>query len=150
MLLLADSDAAGRAYAAYGGVYIAASLLWLWVVEGASVPIDGTSRDRGRREVKIRPCEHVRYRQLSSKRTMERPETVRMIASLSCGSRSADGSMPRLAAKCPDQRAATNPPAMALRTTTSHGGVRHMNSSRKAAAARAKSAAPKIPAVQTG
>jgi small multidrug resistance family-3 protein len=26
--------AAGRAYAAYGGVYIAASLLWLWAVEG--------------------------------------------------------------------------------------------------------------------
>ena len=28
-----DSTAAGRAYAAYGGVYIAASLLWLWAVE---------------------------------------------------------------------------------------------------------------------
>jgi small multidrug resistance family-3 protein len=26
--------AAGRAYAAYGGVYIAASLAWLWAVEG--------------------------------------------------------------------------------------------------------------------
>lgn len=26
---------AGRAYAAYGGVYIAASLLWLWIVEQA-------------------------------------------------------------------------------------------------------------------
>ncbi len=25
---------AGRAYAAYGGVYIAASLCWLWAVEG--------------------------------------------------------------------------------------------------------------------
>ena len=25
---------AGRAYAAYGGVYIAASLLWLWFAEG--------------------------------------------------------------------------------------------------------------------
>lgn len=33
LLTLVDSDAAGRAYAAYGGVYIAASLLWLWVVE---------------------------------------------------------------------------------------------------------------------
>ncbi len=34
--LLARSDAAfaGRAYAAYGGVYIAVSLLWLWLVEG--------------------------------------------------------------------------------------------------------------------
>ena len=26
---------AGRSFAAYGGVYIAASLLWLWLVEGA-------------------------------------------------------------------------------------------------------------------
>ena len=33
--LLTRSDAAfaGRAYAAYGGVYIAVSLLWLWAVE---------------------------------------------------------------------------------------------------------------------
>lgn len=29
-----DVAFAGRAYAAYGGVYIASSLLWLWVVEG--------------------------------------------------------------------------------------------------------------------
>ena len=34
LLTLVESDAAGRAYAAYGGVYIAASLLWLWVAEG--------------------------------------------------------------------------------------------------------------------
>jgi small multidrug resistance family-3 protein len=34
LLTLVDSAAAGRAYAAYGGVYIAASLLWLWSVEG--------------------------------------------------------------------------------------------------------------------
>jgi small multidrug resistance family-3 protein len=34
LLTLVDSPAAGRAYAAYGGVYIAASLLWLWAVEG--------------------------------------------------------------------------------------------------------------------
>ena len=33
LLTLAPSDFAGRAYAAYGGVYIAASLLWLWMVE---------------------------------------------------------------------------------------------------------------------
>ena len=34
-LLLAkiDSTFAGRAYAAYGGVYIAASLGWLWLIE---------------------------------------------------------------------------------------------------------------------
>jgi small multidrug resistance family-3 protein len=30
-----DSDFAGRAYAAYGGIYIAASLFWLWAVEGS-------------------------------------------------------------------------------------------------------------------
>ncbi|TPI19460.1 MULTISPECIES: YnfA family protein [unclassified Mesorhizobium] len=34
LLSLADTDAAGRAYAAYGGIYIAASLGWLWLVEG--------------------------------------------------------------------------------------------------------------------
>lgn len=34
LLTLVDSSAAGRAYAAYGGVYIAASLAWLWAVEG--------------------------------------------------------------------------------------------------------------------
>ena len=30
-----DVPAAGRAYAAYGGVYIVASILWLWTVEGS-------------------------------------------------------------------------------------------------------------------
>jgi len=35
LLTLADSSAAGRAFAAYGGVYIAGSLAWLWLVEGA-------------------------------------------------------------------------------------------------------------------
>ena len=29
-----DALFAGRAYAAYGGIYIAASLLWLWAIEG--------------------------------------------------------------------------------------------------------------------
>lgn len=33
LLTLVPSEAAGRAYAAYGGVYVAASLVWLWVVE---------------------------------------------------------------------------------------------------------------------
>nr|WP_197703803.1 YnfA family protein [Variibacter gotjawalensis] len=36
LLTLVDSAAAGRAYAAYGGLYIAASLVWLWAVERAS------------------------------------------------------------------------------------------------------------------
>jgi len=34
LLTLVESNAAGRTYAAYGGVYIAASLGWLWLVEG--------------------------------------------------------------------------------------------------------------------
>ncbi|MEL6267247.1 MAG: YnfA family protein [Pseudomonadota bacterium] len=33
-LTFVEATAAGRAYAAYGGVYIAASLAWLWLVEG--------------------------------------------------------------------------------------------------------------------
>lgn len=33
LLTLVPTDVAGRAYAAYGGVYIAASLVWLWAVE---------------------------------------------------------------------------------------------------------------------
>lgn len=33
LLTRIDSDVAGRAYAAYGGIYIAASLVWLWLVE---------------------------------------------------------------------------------------------------------------------
>jgi small multidrug resistance family-3 protein len=34
LLTLIESAAAGRAFAAYGGVYIAASLGWMWLVEG--------------------------------------------------------------------------------------------------------------------
>jgi len=34
-LTFVDAAAAGRAYAAYGGIYIAASLAWLWAVEGS-------------------------------------------------------------------------------------------------------------------
>lgn len=34
LLTLVESSAAGRAYAAYGGVYIVASLAWLWAAEG--------------------------------------------------------------------------------------------------------------------
>jgi small multidrug resistance family-3 protein len=33
LLTLVDSAAAGRAYAAYGGIYIAASLAWLAIIE---------------------------------------------------------------------------------------------------------------------
>ena len=33
LLTLAEVTAAGRAYAAYGGLYIVASLGWLWIVE---------------------------------------------------------------------------------------------------------------------
>ena len=34
LLTRIESPFAGRAFAAYGGVYIAASLVWLWTVEG--------------------------------------------------------------------------------------------------------------------
>ncbi len=33
LLTQVESEAAGRAYAAYGGIYIAASILWLWIAE---------------------------------------------------------------------------------------------------------------------
>lgn len=35
VLTRAETAFAGRAYAAYGSVYIAASLIWLWAAEGA-------------------------------------------------------------------------------------------------------------------
>jgi small multidrug resistance family-3 protein len=34
LLTLVDAAFAGRAYAAYGGIYIAAALLWGWMIEG--------------------------------------------------------------------------------------------------------------------
>ena len=34
LLSLVDTAAAGRTFAAYGGVYIVASLGWMWAVEG--------------------------------------------------------------------------------------------------------------------
>lgn len=53
LLTLSDANAAGRAYAIYGGVYIASSLIWLWAVEnvrpdrwdliGASICLIGAS-----------------------------------------------------------------------------------------------------------
>lgn len=35
LLTKVDTSYAGRAYAAYGGVYIVASMGWLWLIEGA-------------------------------------------------------------------------------------------------------------------
>ncbi len=35
LLTRIDAAFAGRAFAAYGGVYIVASLAWLWIIEGA-------------------------------------------------------------------------------------------------------------------
>lgn len=34
LLTLSDAEAAGRTYAAYGGVYIVSAIVWLWLVEG--------------------------------------------------------------------------------------------------------------------
>jgi len=39
LLTRIDTDAAGRAYAAYGGIYIFASLAWLWKVDGRTPDI---------------------------------------------------------------------------------------------------------------
>jgi small multidrug resistance family-3 protein len=36
-LLTLHPAAAGRVYAAYGGVYIAVALLWLWIVDGVAL-----------------------------------------------------------------------------------------------------------------
>jgi small multidrug resistance family-3 protein len=36
LLTRVETDFAGRAYAAYGGIYIALSLVWLWLAEGKS------------------------------------------------------------------------------------------------------------------
>lgn len=35
LLTRADTELAGRAYSAYGGIYIASSMAWLWIVEGS-------------------------------------------------------------------------------------------------------------------
>ena len=35
LLTRVDSAFAGRAYAAYGGIYIVASMAWMWIIEGA-------------------------------------------------------------------------------------------------------------------
>lgn len=53
LLTLIPAEAAGRAYAAYGGIYIVASILWLWLVEkvvpdrwdlvGAAICLSGAS-----------------------------------------------------------------------------------------------------------
>lgn len=34
LLTLVEAEAAGRAYAAYGGIYVTAAVLWLWTAEG--------------------------------------------------------------------------------------------------------------------
>jgi small multidrug resistance family-3 protein len=35
LLTLVEAEHAGRAYAAYGGVYIVSAITWLWLIEGA-------------------------------------------------------------------------------------------------------------------
>ena len=39
LLTMVPTDAAGRAFAAYGGVYIASSVLWLWLYDRQSPTI---------------------------------------------------------------------------------------------------------------
>ena len=38
-LLTLHPSAAGRTYAAYGGMYIAVALVWLWVVDGVTLSV---------------------------------------------------------------------------------------------------------------
>lgn len=35
LLTLVESDHAGRAFAAYGGIYVLSSVLWMWLAEGS-------------------------------------------------------------------------------------------------------------------
>jgi small multidrug resistance family-3 protein len=35
LLTLVEVEHAGRTYAAYGGIYITAAIVWMWIVEGA-------------------------------------------------------------------------------------------------------------------
>lgn len=35
LLTLAEAQFAGRAYAAYGGIYICSAIIWLWLIEDA-------------------------------------------------------------------------------------------------------------------
>jgi drug/metabolite transporter superfamily protein YnfA len=51
MLTRVDSAFAGRAYAEYGGIYIAASLIWLWSVEGQRPTVTDLCRPRYWRRV---------------------------------------------------------------------------------------------------
>ena len=44
-LLTLHPTAAGRVYAAYGGIYVATALAWLWLV-GGGARIFGTSQER--------------------------------------------------------------------------------------------------------
>lgn len=36
LLTLVDAEHAGRTYAAYGGIYIVAAIVWLWIFEGVT------------------------------------------------------------------------------------------------------------------
>ena len=47
LLTLVDAEAAGRAYAAHGGVYVAVVVLWLWTTE--TLPLGETTRHRRQR-----------------------------------------------------------------------------------------------------
>src|SRR3546814_19404953 len=59
LLAQVPTDEAGRAYAAYGGVYVAASLLWLWTAEGTHAPSLGCHRHRKRAVAGKRVSERV-------------------------------------------------------------------------------------------
>ena len=56
-LLTLHETAAGRVYAAYGGVYIGVALLWLWIVDGHQA--DGMGRGGRRRRADGHGPHHV-------------------------------------------------------------------------------------------
>jgi small multidrug resistance family-3 protein len=64
LLTLVESDAAGRAYATYGGIYIVASLVWMWLVDGLREGDDSPLRTSLRHAVQ----ETCRSRRLPTQR----------------------------------------------------------------------------------
>src|SRR3546814_3592336 len=59
LLTRREAGFAGRAYAAYGGVYIAASLAWLWLVEGVCPDRWDLVGEIGRASCRESVCQYV-------------------------------------------------------------------------------------------
>ena len=68
-LLSLHPAASGRVYAAYGGVYVATALAWLWLVDGIRPPAMGPCRRR--------PHPHRRRRHRRRTPPLMNPRTCR-------------------------------------------------------------------------